>query len=64
MIMDPVISEVCLSIFVLGLAFGPLLLSPLSEVYGRFPVLMATNMLFLAFNTGSGFVQDVGSDTL
>ncbi|GKT72669.1 major facilitator superfamily transporter [Colletotrichum tofieldiae] len=36
------------SIFVLGFACGPLLLAPLSEIYGRVPVYNATNTLFLA----------------
>ncbi|ORY16930.1 major facilitator superfamily domain-containing protein [Clohesyomyces aquaticus] len=37
------------SIFVLGFATGPLILAPLSEVYGRLPVYHATNVLFVAF---------------
>ncbi|KAK2040150.1 major facilitator superfamily transporter [Colletotrichum somersetense] len=36
------------SIFVLGFACGPLLLAPLSELYGRVPVYNATNVVFLA----------------
>ncbi|KAK1975028.1 major facilitator superfamily transporter [Colletotrichum cereale] len=35
------------SIFVLGFACGPLLLAPLSELYGRVPVYNVTNVLFL-----------------
>ncbi|KAK1585695.1 major facilitator superfamily transporter [Colletotrichum navitas] len=35
------------SIFVLGFACGPLLLAPLSELYGRVPVYNATNLVFL-----------------
>lgn len=38
-----------LSIFVLGFAFGPLLLAPLSELYGRVIVYHATNVLFVVF---------------
>jgi multidrug resistance protein len=37
------------SIFVLGFACGPLLLAPLSELYGRAIVYNVTNVLFLAF---------------
>jgi multidrug resistance protein len=37
------------SIFVLGFACGPLLLAPLSELYGRVVVYHTTNVLFLAF---------------
>ena len=37
------------SIFVLGFACGPLLLAPLSELYGRVVVYNTTNVLFLGF---------------
>lgn len=37
------------SIFVLGFACGPLLLAPLSELYGRVIIYNITNVLFLAF---------------
>lgn len=37
------------SIFVLGFAFGPLVLAPLSELYGRVIVYNITNALFLGF---------------
>lgn len=36
-----------ISIYVIGLAAGPLFLSPLSEVYGRSPLMHAANVLFL-----------------
>ncbi|KAK4448338.1 major facilitator superfamily domain-containing protein [Podospora aff. communis PSN243] len=39
----------CVSIFVLGFASGPLLLAPLSELYGRVIVYHVTNILFLSF---------------
>lgn len=37
------------SVYVLGFAVGPMLLAPLSEMYGRVPVYHACNILFLAF---------------
>lgn len=37
------------SIFVLGFACGPLLLAPLSELYGRVIIYNITNVLFLVF---------------
>ena len=48
---------IILSIFVLAYAIGPLILGPLSELYGRVVVLQASNVLFLAFNIGCGFAQ-------
>lgn len=37
------------SVFVLGFAFGPLLLALLSEMYGRIPVYNTCNVAFLVF---------------
>lgn len=45
----------CLSIFVLGFAFGPLILAPLSELYGRAIVLQSSNIFYLIFNGVCGF---------
>lgn len=36
------------TIWELGEAAGPLLIAPLSEIYGRYPVMNACNMLFIA----------------
>ncbi|KAL1688547.1 major facilitator superfamily domain-containing protein [Schizophyllum commune] len=41
-----------LSIFLLALAIGPLVLGPLSEIYGRTWVLHIANLVSLAFNLG------------
>ena len=38
-----------LSVYVLGYAFGPLIIAPLSELYGRLPVYHVFNTLFLIF---------------
>ncbi|KAH9945465.1 MFS polyamine transporter [Epithele typhae] len=48
------------SIFVAAFAFGPLLLGPLSEVYGRARVLQLANLFYLAWNLGCGFAQNTG----
>lgn len=47
----------CLSIFVLGFASGPLLLAPLSELYGRAIVLQLSNAFYAIFNLGCAFAQ-------
>lgn len=56
-ITNTVESQIVLSIFVLAFAIGPLVLGPLSEVYGRVVVLQASNIIYLAFNTAAGFSQ-------
>lgn len=48
------------SIYVLGIAVGPLVLAPLSEVYGRQWLYLGSNFLFVAFNTGCGFSKNLG----
>ncbi|KAK1756338.1 MFS general substrate transporter [Echria macrotheca] len=49
------------SIFVLGFASGPLLLAPLSELYGRAIVYNVTNALFLLFTVLCGQATSPGS---
>ncbi|CBQ69386.1 related to MFS multidrug transporter [Sporisorium reilianum SRZ2] len=46
-----------LSTFVLAYAFGPLVLAPLTEMFGRRVVLQTTNVMFIAFNLGCGASQ-------
>lgn len=50
-------SQMMLSIFLLAYAVGPLFLGPLSELYGRVPVLQLANLFFLIFNLVCGFAQ-------
>ena len=56
-ITEEIVSEICLSVFVLAYAFGPLILGPLSEVYGRVIVLQLANLFYLVFNIGCGVSQ-------
>ncbi|KAK8075284.1 caffeine resistance protein [Apiospora hydei] len=51
-------SVMAMSIYLLATAFGPLLLGPLSEVYGRRPVLHASNVWFLVWNFACGFAPN------
>lgn len=55
------IASLTVSIFVLGFAFGPLLLSPLSEIYGRRLVYNISNVVFFAFTIGCAAAPDVAS---
>lgn len=49
-----------LSVFVLAYAVGPLFLGPLSEIYGRVPVLQIANLAYLVFNTACGGCKNKG----
>lgn len=53
--MTPTESAMSLSIYLLATAFGPLIIGPLSEVYGRQSVLHASNLWFLIWNIACGF---------
>ncbi|KAL8863555.1 MAG: hypothetical protein Q9178_000236 [Gyalolechia marmorata] len=59
-ITNKVESQMVLSIFVLAYAIGPLFLGPLSEVYGRVPVLQLANVIYLIFNTACGACRNKG----
>ncbi|EME45732.1 hypothetical protein DOTSEDRAFT_171312 [Dothistroma septosporum NZE10] len=48
-----------LSLYNLGMAFGPLVGSPLSETAGRKAVVLATTPMFAVFTLGAGFSPNV-----
>nr|ASK38705.1 major facilitator superfamily transporter [Paecilomyces divaricatus] len=52
--------SMALSVFVLGYAVGPLVVGPLSELYGRVPVLQTSNLVFLLFNLACGLARTKG----
>ena len=39
-------------------AFGPLVLAPLSEIYGRSIILQLANLIYLVFNLACGFARN------
>ena len=47
------------SVYVLGYAFGPLLIAPLSELYGRVPVYHVCNILFIIFTVACGLSSNL-----
>jgi MFS family permease len=54
-------SVMALSIYLLATAFGPLLIGPLSEIYGRAPILHFSNVWFLVWNIVCGFAKTKGT---
>lgn len=58
--MSNVESVMAMSVYLLATAVGPLLMGPLSEVYGRKPVLHVTNVWFLIWNLLCGFADNKG----
>lgn len=58
---DNTISAFTVSIFVMGYAVGPLFLSPLSEIYGRRPVLGAANVFFTLWQIGCALSPSIAA---
>lgn len=58
--MNSIESAMALSIYLLATAFGPLVIGPLSEVYGRKPILHGSNIWFLIWNIVCGFAPSKG----
>lgn len=50
-----------LTLYVLGLAFGPMISAPLSETFGRRAVYLITFPPFLLFTLGAGFANNFAS---
>ncbi|KAI1386723.1 MFS general substrate transporter [Hypoxylon trugodes] len=48
------------SVYILGFAFGPLLIAPLSEVLGRRPLYVYGNILFVIFSVGAALANSIG----
>ena len=53
-------TQIFLSIFVLAFAFGPMVLSPLAEVFGRRPVWLLSSCFYILWNTVAGFSHTPG----
>jgi MFS family permease len=53
-------STMALSVYLLATAFAPLVIGPLSEVYGRKSIFHLTNIFFLAWNLTCGFANSKG----
>ena len=59
-ITNEVESQLVLSIFILAYAIGPLFLGPLSEMYGRVPVIQIANLWYLVFNIACSVSKSKG----
>ncbi|OCL03747.1 major facilitator superfamily transporter [Glonium stellatum] len=49
--------QLVLSVFLLAYSFGPFILSPCSEIWGRKRVIHFGNLIFITFNTACGFAS-------
>jgi MFS family permease len=53
-------TQMTLSIYVLSFAFGPMVLAPMTEVFGRKPVWLAAGSFYILWNTVCGFSHNNG----
>ncbi|KAF4308183.1 Sugar transporter conserved site [Botryosphaeria dothidea] len=58
--LSPEAGTLGLSLYVLGLAFGPMTLAPLSEYYGRRPIYVYAYFIFLVCLAASAMVPNLG----
>jgi len=56
-----ILSALTVSIYVLGYVIGPIFLAPLSEIYGRRPVLCVANVFFCVWQIGCALAPNLGS---
>ena len=49
------------SVYLLGFAFGPLIMAPLSEIYGRVPIFHACNVGFVIFLVACALAPSIES---
>ncbi|KAJ8121999.1 hypothetical protein O1611_g9955 [Lasiodiplodia mahajangana] len=57
---DDATTQLTLSIFVLSYAIGPMVLAPMSEVFGRKPVWLLSGAFYILWNTVCGFAKTNG----
>ena len=59
--MNNVESVMALSIYLLATVFGPVIIGPLPEVWGRQPIIHVSNIWFLVWNVVCGFAETKGT---
>ncbi|KAI5285693.1 hypothetical protein KEM54_000368 [Ascosphaera aggregata] len=58
---DQMLSDLAVSIILVGKGIGPLVLAPLSEIYGRRVILDISNCIFVAFQLGCALSQNMAT---
>lgn len=58
-VQSSLLSGFVVSIFILGFVFGPLVFSPLSELYGRLPIYHGSNIMFFVFSIACALAKDL-----
>ncbi|KAF1843634.1 MFS general substrate transporter [Cucurbitaria berberidis CBS 394.84] len=56
---DQMLEGFMVSVYVLGFAFGPLIIAPLSEMYGRLPLYHSCNFFFIVFTIAAAVASNM-----
>ncbi|KAH0848190.1 hypothetical protein AYO21_05322 [Fonsecaea monophora] len=56
-----ILAALVVSVYLVGYAFGPLVCAPMSEIYGRLPVYLITNVLFVIFTVACAVAPSLDS---
>lgn len=56
---NPTLGSMTVSIYLFGYVVGPIFIGPLSEVYGRKPVLATANVFFCLWQIGCALAPDI-----
>ena len=57
---DNLLASLVVSIFILGYVFGPLIIAPLAELFGRLYVYHVSHILFTAFTVACAYSNSIG----
>lgn len=57
----PIVGSMTVSIYLLGYVVGPLFLAPLSEIYGRKPILGLANIFFCVWQIGCALAPNIAT---
>ncbi|KAJ4348127.1 uncharacterized protein N0V89_009499 [Didymosphaeria variabile] len=57
---NDMLEQFMVSVYVLGFAFGPMIIAPLSEMYGRLPLYHSCNALFVIFSIAAAVASSMG----
>ena len=58
---DPLLSSFVVSIFILGYVFGPMLIAPCTELYGRLWVYHISHVLFIIFTIACAYAPSLSA---
>jgi hypothetical protein len=58
---DQMLEGFMVSVYVLGFAFGPLIIAPLSEMYGRLPLYHSCNLLFIIWTIAAAVAPNMAA---